>query len=60
MWQFIPDDDSSIVQVTIFVDIITWFKGARVPDLRMVEIEFFVVLDREPQLPDTFYRIKKY
>ena len=37
-------------------------KGAGgVPDLRMVEIEFYVVCDRgQPQLPDAFYRIEKY
>ena len=32
-----------------------------VPDLEMVKIELSIVLDRgEPQLPDAFYRIKKY
>ena len=37
-------------------------KGAGgVPDLGMVKIEFYVVSNRgEPQLPDAFYRFKKY
>ena len=47
-------DDKSTYKCTI--------KGAGgVPDLGMVEIEFFVVIERgEPQLPYTFYRIKKH
>ena len=39
------------------------FKGAGggVPDLGMVKIKFYVVSNRGgPQLPDDFYRIKKY
>ena len=40
----------------------TLFKGAGgVPDLGMVKIEFYNVSNRQgPQLPDAFYRIKKY
>ena len=35
--------------------------GGAVPDHGMVKIEFSIVLDRgESQLPDAFYRIKKY
>ena len=37
------------------------FKGAGGPDLGIFKIEFSIVHDRrEPKLPDTFYRIKKY
>ena len=36
-------------------------KGAGGPDLGISKIEFSIVHDRgEPQLPDTFYCIKKY
>ena len=36
-------------------------RGPGVADLGMVKIEFYVVSNRGgPQLPDAFYRIKKY
>ena len=36
-------------------------KGPGVPDFGMVKIEFAIVLDKgEPQLPGTFYGMKKY
>ena len=36
-------------------------RGPGVPVLEMVKIKFSIVLDKgEPQLPDAFYRIKKY
>ena len=39
----------------------TYVAGAGVPDLGMVKIEFYLVSIRGgPQLPDAFYRIKKY
>ena len=37
------------------------WNGRGVPDLGMVEIEFYFVIDRGgPQLPDALDRIKKY
>ena len=37
------------------------FKGAGGPDLGILKIEFSIVHDRgESELPDNFYRIKKY
>ena len=65
MGLFITGFAGSIPWVSEQIDLIQFMKTLRglggVFDLAKVEIEFFIVSDREEcQLPDAFYRIKKY